>query len=117
MSRRLRLGVAGLGRAFTLMLPTLRLHPRIQLVAAADPRAEARQRFASEFGARTYESLEALCDDADAEAIYIATPHEMHARHIKAAVARGREVLVEKPIAIGLDEAREAVDAARRAGV
>jgi len=38
MERRVRLGVAGLGRAFTLMLPTLRSHERVQLVAAADPR-------------------------------------------------------------------------------
>ncbi len=35
--RRIHLGVAGLGRAFTLMLPTLGADPRVQLVAAADP--------------------------------------------------------------------------------
>ena len=51
MARRLRLGVAGLGRAFTLMLPTLSAHPRIELAAAADPRPEARARFAADFGA------------------------------------------------------------------
>ena len=45
--RSLRLGVAGLGRAFTLMLPTFVAHPRVQLVAAADPRPEARARFAA----------------------------------------------------------------------
>jgi len=42
---RLRVGVAGLGRAFLLMMPTLVRHPNVQLVAAADPRAEARARF------------------------------------------------------------------------
>ena len=36
----LRIGVAGLGRAFTLMLPTFRQDPRIKLVAAADPLPE-----------------------------------------------------------------------------
>ena len=44
--RKLRLGVAGLGRAFTAMLPTIIGDPRVALVAAAEPRAEARQRFA-----------------------------------------------------------------------
>jgi phthalate 4,5-cis-dihydrodiol dehydrogenase len=34
------MGVCGLGRAFTLMLPTLAADPRIELVAAADPRSE-----------------------------------------------------------------------------
>ena len=41
--RPIRLGVAGLGRAFTLMLPTLMADPRLQLVAGADGRAEARE--------------------------------------------------------------------------
>ena len=36
--RKLRLGVAGLGRAFTLMLPTFAGDPRVTLVAAADTR-------------------------------------------------------------------------------
>ena len=39
--KRLRLGIAGLGRAFSLMLPTLAGDARIQIVAGADPRAEA----------------------------------------------------------------------------
>src|SRR3954447_12703884 len=46
----LRLGIIGLGRAFTLMLPTLSRHPLVRLAAAFDPRADARARFAEEFG-------------------------------------------------------------------
>ena len=46
-SAKLRIGVAGLGRAFTVMLPTFAADPRVSLVAAADPRAEARVRPAS----------------------------------------------------------------------
>ncbi|TMH54310.1 MAG: gfo/Idh/MocA family oxidoreductase, partial [Betaproteobacteria bacterium] len=61
--RRLRIGVAGLGRAFTLMLPTLAADPRLELVAAADPRAEATGRFAADFGARVYASVDELCAD------------------------------------------------------
>ena len=48
----MRLGVAGLGRAFVLMLPTFRNDPRVKLVAAAAPRAESRSAFESEFRAR-----------------------------------------------------------------
>ncbi|MFZ7338174.1 Gfo/Idh/MocA family oxidoreductase, partial [Comamonas jiangduensis] len=48
---RLRIGVAGLGRAFSLMLPTFLQDPRVQLVAACDPREEARQQFAADFNA------------------------------------------------------------------
>ena len=48
--RRLRVGVAGLGRAFMLTLPSFAADSRVRLVAAADPRAEATARFAAEFG-------------------------------------------------------------------
>ncbi|HEX7558329.1 MAG TPA: Gfo/Idh/MocA family oxidoreductase, partial [Usitatibacter sp.] len=68
MARRVRLGVAGLGRAFTLMLPTLSAHPGVELVAAADPRGEARARFAADFGAKAYGSVEELCADKAVEA-------------------------------------------------
>jgi phthalate 4,5-cis-dihydrodiol dehydrogenase len=115
--RRLRVGVAGLGRAFTLMLPTFAAHPGVQLVAAADPRGEARARFATDFSARTYESVEQLCDDPDVEAIYVATPHQHHAAHVIAAAAAGKHVLVEKPLAVTLAEAQAMVAAAESAGV
>jgi phthalate 4,5-cis-dihydrodiol dehydrogenase len=115
--RRLRLGVAGLGRAFTLMLPTLTADPRIELVAAADPRPEARARFAAEFGGRVCASVEALCADAEVEVVYVATPHQLHADHVEAAAAGGKHVLVEKPMAITLDECRRMIDAAERANV
>ena len=52
MDEPLRLGVIGLGRAFTLMLPTFAAHPRIKMVAASDPRPDARERFAVEFDAK-----------------------------------------------------------------
>ena len=114
---RVRLGVAGLGRAFTLMLPTLARHPRVQLVAAADPRADARSRFAAEFGARAHESVEALCADDGVDAVYVATPHEHHCAHAVAAARHGKHVLVEKPMAITLEEADRMVAAAHDAGV
>lgn len=115
--RRLRMGIAGLGRAFTLMLPTLVADPRVELVAAADPRADATQRFAADFGARTYDTVEALCADTDIELVYVATPHQHHAAHVATAAAHGKHVLVEKPMAITLAECRQMIAAIERAGV
>ncbi|HKA46375.1 MAG TPA: Gfo/Idh/MocA family oxidoreductase [Burkholderiales bacterium] len=115
--RKLKLGVAGLGRAFTVMLPTLARHPRIEVVAGADPRADARLRFAADFGASAYASVEELCDDAAVEAVYVATPHEQHARHACMAAARRKHVLVEKPMALALQDCRAMIEAARSGGV
>ncbi len=115
--RKLRLGVAGLGRAFSVMLPTFTGDARVSLVAAADPRPEARQRFTAEFGGDSYESVEDLCSDPAIDVIYIATPHQLHARHAAIAARRGKHLLIEKPIALSLDDCRSIIEAAQRAGV
>lgn len=112
----LRVGVAGLGRAFTLMLPTFLGDARVRLVAATDPRQEARERFVHDFDARTYSTVEGLCADPAVEVVYIATPHQYHAAHATCAARAGKHALVEKPMAVTLDEAQQMVDAAERAG-
>jgi phthalate 4,5-cis-dihydrodiol dehydrogenase len=115
--RKLRLGVAGLGRAFTVMLPTLGADPRIALVAGADTRAAARARFAADFSAKAYETVEALCADPGVEAIYVATPHQYHAQHAVLAARHGKHLLVEKPLALTLEECAAIIEAASRAKV
>ncbi len=102
--RQLRLGIAGLGRAFTLMLPTFLGDSRVRLVAACDPRDEARRQFATDFQAPVFADIEALAADPNVEAIYIASPHQFHAAHTEIAAAHGKHVLVEKPMALTLDE-------------
>jgi phthalate 4,5-cis-dihydrodiol dehydrogenase len=114
---KIRLGVVGLGRAFTLMLPTFIADERVELAGTADSRPEARRRFESDFGARAYDSIEPLCDDSSIEAIYVASPHQLHAEHARLAAASGKHVLVEKPMALSVDECQSMIDAARRARV
>lgn len=116
-SPKLRIGVAGLGRAFQLMLPTLVAHPAIVLAAAADPRQEARNRFTADFSARAYSSVDEMCADSGVQAVYVATPHQFHAANVIAAASRGKHVLVEKPMALSLNECLAMITATRNAGV
>jgi phthalate 4,5-cis-dihydrodiol dehydrogenase len=115
--QKLRIGVAGLGRAFVLMSPALARHPNVQLVAAADPRKEARARFSAEFHGRSFESIEAMCADPKIDAVYIATPHQFHVQNTITAARHGKHVLVEKPMALNLDECHAMIEAVRKAGV
>jgi phthalate 4,5-cis-dihydrodiol dehydrogenase len=115
--RKLRLGIAGLGRAFSLMIPTFVAHPLVEVAAGADPRPEARTRFAAEFHGDAYATVEELCHDRNVEAIYIATPHQFHAGQVARAAAAGKHVLVEKPMALSLAECRQMIAATRAAGV
>src|SRR5947209_2463883 len=99
------------------MLPTFARDPRVELVAAADPRAEACARFAQDFSATAYESVEELCADHAVELVYVATPHQHHARHAVLAARHGKHLLVEKPMALTLEDCAAMIDAAKHANV
>ncbi len=115
--RAIGLGIVGLGRAFTLMLPTFQADRRIRLAAACDPLASVRARFAQDFQAPVYEDVAELCADPDVEAIYIASPHQFHAEHVALAAQAGKAVLVEKPMAITLAQCSQIVDIVAQTGV
>jgi phthalate 4,5-cis-dihydrodiol dehydrogenase len=115
--RTIAIGVAGLGRAFSLMAPSFAADPRVRLVAAADPRPEAQQRFESEFSGAGYASVEELVADPGVEVVYIATPHEFHARQACLAASRGKHILVEKPMALTLSECSAMIAAGRQGNV
>lgn len=113
----IRLGVVGLGRAAAAMLPSLRAHPRIRIVACADPNSAARARFVEEFGGAAFETAEAMCAADGIDAAYVATPHQCHRDDVVTLCAHGKHVIVEKPMALSLDECRSMTEAATRAGV
>jgi len=113
----LRLGLLGLGGAAMQMLPTLIVHPRVRLAACTDLNAEASQRFAADFGARSYDSVETLCADPDIDAVYIATPHQFHRSHAVMAADAGKHIIVEKPMALTLADCDAMIEAAERNSV
>ena len=117
MNSPLRIGVIGLGRAFTLMLPTFQQDPRVQLVAATDPLPQACAQFEKDFHGQVTPHAEALCALRDIDLIYIASPHGLHAQHTALAAQHGKHVWVEKPMAVSLDECQTMIQACRDAGV
>lgn len=112
----INIGVIGLGRGFMLTRPALEASSRTRLCAAFDVRPLARLLFADTYDATAHGSLDALFADASIDAVYIASPHEFHAEHAIAAARAGKHVLVEKPMATSVEEARRMVAAAEAAG-
>jgi phthalate 4,5-cis-dihydrodiol dehydrogenase len=111
-----RLGVLGLGRAFTLMVPTFRADTRVQLVAVFDPLEGACKAFEATFGGRALDCAEAVCADPEVEWVYVATPHQMHVDHVLLAARHGKHVLVEKPLALSLEDCTRMIEACEAAG-
>jgi phthalate 4,5-cis-dihydrodiol dehydrogenase len=115
--QRYRVGVAGVGAAGRAFLPAIRRHPGFALAAFAEPVAEIRDSVAAETGAKGYADLPAMLKNAAIDAVYVATPTELHPEHAALAFAVGKHVLTEKPMAVRLDQARTMLAQARSAGV
>lgn len=111
----LRLGIAGLGAAGVQMLEAAFQHPDIEVRAVADVNTELLGAL-GESVPRSYQDFQELCDDRDVEAIYIASPTVLHLPHTLAAIAAGKDVIVEKPMDADVDGALHMAGAAREAG-
>ena len=112
----LRVGIAGLGAPSVQILRGFAEVEGVTL-AAADVRAEARAEFARDHGLPAFENVEEMARSPLVDAVWVATPSHLHCAHTLAAVASGKHVICEKPMALSLDECDRMVAAARRAGV
>ena len=113
----IRVGILGLGLGALLTIPYVARDRRFRIVAAADPRTEATEAFEAAIGGRAYRTIEELSEDREVELVYVSTPHFLHHRHALAAMAAGKHVLVEKPLARNTQEGAEIVEAAAQRGL
>jgi len=91
-------------------------HPQAELIGVTDTNA-ARRDAASGLGLRWYDSTDALLDDPDVEAVFIATNNLAHAPTAEKAIVAGKHCLIEKPIATTLEDAKRLQQLAREHGV
>lgn len=91
--------------------------PRTRLVAACDVRPEAARRLAETFGCAAEAGIDDLLARPDVDAVSICTPEPDHLVPVLKAAAAGRHILIEKPMATTMDEARQMKQAASDAGV
>jgi phthalate 4,5-cis-dihydrodiol dehydrogenase len=113
----LRFGIAGLGIGSAMALPWLERGSSTRVVAAADIRPEAREQFTRTCGGRAYESVEAMCQDPEINAIWVATPNDLHCQHVVTAANAGKHIVCEKPMATSVAEGLKMVEAAEKNGV
>ncbi|CAN7324641.1 Gfo/Idh/MocA family oxidoreductase [Bradyrhizobium sp. LjRoot220] len=115
-TRELRVGVIGAGVMGSNHARVLAGLPGITLVGIVDPLPEHRARATELAGCRAFEALEELLAEG-VDAVTIAAPTHLHHEVALACIARKIHILVEKPIAPTVQEGRDIVDAAQRAGV
>ena len=115
----LRLGVIGVGWAGQRQIrAAAELQGRIEITAIADDDSEHLRRTATALGIKTaYSLLDDMLADPRIDSISICTPHALHKPMTIAAAQAGKHVLVEKPMALTVDDATDMIDAARQNGV
>lgn len=105
------IGVGGIFRAHAQGYAAL--SDLFSLVAVCDVNEAAAKRVADEHGVKkVYTSVDDLLEDGDFDAVDICLPHDLHAQVAIAAAEAGKHVLVEKPMALSLEEADAMIAAA-----
>ncbi len=118
MASAIRVGVAGLGRSGwnNHALPINALPELYSLVAVADPNLERCREAVEKFGCRTHADLAALLADPEVDLVVLATPSQLHCEQTLLALAAGKDVVCEKPMASSVEEVDRMIEAARRTG-
>ena len=114
----LGIGIIGLGGAAVAMVPRMAFNPRFKIIAAADLDTEILGRFSQDFpDAATHTSAEEMCKDPRIDLVYIATPTVLHSQHCELAMSYGKNVLIEKPMTVNVEEGTALAESAERQGV
>jgi predicted dehydrogenase len=112
----LRMGVIGVGTMGSNHARVLASLSGVDLVGVADPERGQRELVTRVLGCPAVSDLEGLLK-LGVDAVTIAAPTHLHREIALACVDRGVHVLVEKPIASSVEEGRDIISAARRAGL
>jgi predicted dehydrogenase len=109
--------VVGAGNVANLNVSGYLAHPDCDVVAVCDVDADLAKQAAGRWGVdRVTTELDELLDDPDVDAVEVLTPTHLHHRHVLDALAAGKHVSVQKPIANTVAEANEMAAAAEAAG-
>lgn len=117
MSGPVRVGVLGAGNVCEHYLPQLTAYPDIDIRIIGDRHADRSRARAETFGIARSGSVDDVLRDDEVEAVINLTPPAAHLETSLAALAAGKHVYTEKPLAMNPGDARTLVDAAERADV
>ncbi len=109
-------GIIGAGGIAQSHMRAIQANDNIRLVAAMDVVPERAQAAVEKYGGVAYTNLDDLLGDKDVEAVHVCTPHSLHVDQVVAAANAGKHVIVEKPMALTVQECDRMIEACERAG-
>jgi predicted dehydrogenase len=116
--KRIGMGIVGAGFVGPHHVDAVRRLGFVDVVAVAGSSDASAKAKADALGARkAYGNYEALLDDPDVHVVHNATPNYLHYPVNAAAIAKGKHVVSDKPLAMTAAEAKKLLDAANKAGI
>ena len=116
--KRIGMGLVGPGFVGAHHIDAVRRLGFVDVVGIAASNAGSARKKADALGvAKAYGSYEALIDDPEVHVVHNTTPNYLHVPVILAALAKGKHVISDKPLAMTAADARQLLDAANQAGV
>ena len=115
----IRFGIAGFGlHAVKRLMPGFAKAHACRVTALSRRSGDQARLSAAEYGIRNaFDSLEALCQSPEVDAIFVTTPNSCHLADVLTAIRCRKPVLCEKPMGMNAAECKQMVEAARAAGV
>ncbi len=116
--KRIGMGIVGAGFVGPHHIDAVRRLGYVDVVAVAGSSQASAEKKAEALGARkAYGSYEALLNDPDVQVVHNATPNYLHYPVNAAAIAKGKHVVSDKPLAMTAAEAKKLVEQATKAGI
>lgn len=113
-----RVGVVGCGAFGESHIIAYKSLPHVSLEAVCDVNSQRAEMVAGRYAVPNwFADYGAMLESVPLDAVTVATPEDLHLAPVLAALRSGKHVLVEKPIATRLEDAKEMIDVARNAGV
>jgi len=109
-------GIVGPGRIASVFAACIQKGNVGRVASATGRSAERARTFCEKHGGRAAETLDVLLHDEAVDAVYVATPHPMHAKAVEAALRAGKAVLCEKPMTTSAPETARLVELSRETG-
>jgi predicted dehydrogenase len=116
-SKELGIAVIGAGRIGTLRARLAAKHPSVRFLAIADRDPARARALAEQSGAQLHtDDNDAAIGHPDVTAVFVSTPEGEHAAPVRRALALGKPVLVEKPLALSLRDADAIIETLKQTG-
>lgn len=117
MAKNIRIGIIGLGNISDIHAQAIAVSKNAELVSAYSRSKEKAENFGEKYGVTSYDNWGEFITDSNLDAVSICTPNGAHLEYSTKAAEAGKHVIIEKPIEVTVERAKELINSCERNNV